>query len=41
MMSALDKFHTILRQGETTTEEALELFDALDYPLVLFEIEKR
>ncbi|MEL6500236.1 MAG: DUF4334 domain-containing protein [Cyanobacteria bacterium J06629_2] len=29
-MSALDKFHTILRQGETTTEEALELFDALD-----------
>ena len=30
MMSTLDKFHTILRQGETTTEEALELFDALD-----------
>ena len=28
-MSTLDKFHTLLRQGETTTEKALELFDEL------------
>lgn len=28
-MSTLDKFHTLLRQGETTTENALELFDEL------------
>ena len=28
-MKTLDKFHTLLRQGETTTESALELFDEL------------
>ncbi|MEO1394906.1 MAG: DUF4334 domain-containing protein [Cyanobacteria bacterium J06634_5] len=29
-MNTLDKFHTILRQGETTTDEALQLFDELE-----------
>ncbi|MEM6452531.1 MAG: DUF4334 domain-containing protein [Cyanobacteria bacterium P01_D01_bin.105] len=29
-MSTLDKFNAILQQGETTTEEALALFDELD-----------
>jgi len=29
-MRTLDKFHTCLRQGETTTDEALALFDELD-----------
>ncbi|MEL7359914.1 MAG: DUF4334 domain-containing protein [Cyanobacteria bacterium J06560_6] len=28
-MSTSDQFHTILRQGETTTDEALNLFDEL------------
>lgn len=30
MISALDKFHTYLQQGVTTTDEALALFDELD-----------
>lgn len=29
-MDTLEKFQTILRQGETTTDEALKLFDELD-----------
>ena len=29
-MSALDRFHTILRQGRTTADEALKLFDELE-----------
>ncbi|MEM9947546.1 MAG: DUF4334 domain-containing protein [Cyanobacteria bacterium P01_D01_bin.36] len=29
-MSTLDKFHTLLWQGETTPDEALELFDELN-----------
>jgi len=28
-MNPLDKYHTILRQGEASTDEALELFDEL------------